>query len=85
VKKLYKKANKIKIGGIIMKPTNISKKLKLNKNTIANMINADMNKVRGGLPPTYGVNSCITICHTVDGHFCIGWVCNNPSEEDPIG
>jgi hypothetical protein len=40
-----------------MKTKKLRKKLTLNKNTIANLINTDMQKVRGG----FGTDGCCTM------------------------
>ena len=44
-----------------MKTKKLSKKLTLNKNTIANLINTDMQKVHGGAGVTIGPTDCCTI------------------------
>lgn len=54
-----------------MKPKKFYKKLVLNKKTVAHLDNNEMNAAFGGIPrsmelcPTYGINSCHTVCYTV--------------------
>jgi natural product precursor len=49
-----------------MKTKTFSPKLSLNKKTIANLNNKEMKNLIGGIPITWGPNSCFnTICYTM--------------------
>lgn len=52
-----------------MKPIKFDRKLSLNKKTISNLNNQEMEKVNGGWPPSYP-DTCNTICPSVVG--CCG-------------
>ena len=63
-----------------MKPKNLQKKLSINKKTIANLNQKDLNTARGGRKPTFDIDTCITTivqtcgpnCNTVDTcQFCL--------------
>ena len=71
-----------------MRTKKFSKKLMLNKKTVAHLDNNEMNAAHGGIHPsligtcpTYGKASCPTICYTIDytDHLsdpcCAGWAC----------
>lgn len=68
-----------------MKIKKFSKRLTLNKKTVAHLGNNDMKVAHGGVQqdgiPTYGKASCPTVCYTIDytDHLsdpcCAGWAC----------
>lgn len=71
-----------------MKTKKFSKRLMLNKKTVAHLDNNEMKVANGGqdpsaagMCPTYGKASCPTVCYTIDytDHLsdpcCAGWAC----------
>jgi hypothetical protein len=69
-----------------MKTKKFSKKLQLNKKTIARLGNDEMMNAAGGeirdsiiiCPITWGQGSCPTICYTEPGPYaCQPWICFN--------
>lgn len=67
-----------------MKSVKFNKKLTLNKKTIVNLENTLMKHALGGKPipntnivcVTYGLDSCPTICNTLDPiGGCLPWIC----------
>jgi len=69
-----------------MKAKKLTKKLNLNKETVADLAGGDMKKVQGGIGLTINWTNCLA-CSGTCGYSCLGTCvsCNTNDTVDPQG